>query len=140
MKYATVPADPRVMKQPVIIETTEVSEYHAHVYFDEGTRTVAAWLRDELAVRFQVKLGRWKNGAVGPHPMAMYQVAFDPRIFYEVVAWLMLNRRDLNVLIHPNSGHGHAGDHAYRAIWLGEPLPLDIAFLEQTDAQGVEAA
>ena len=128
------------MNQSVLIEPSEVSEYHAHVYFDESTRPLAAFLRDELAVRFQVRLGRWKDGPVGPHPVPMYQVAFEPRVFYQVVAWLMLNRQGINILIHPISGYGHAADHAHRAIWLGEPLPLDIAFLEQMEARGVEAA
>jgi len=48
--------------------------------------------------------------------------------------FLMLNRHGLDILIHPESGLGHAGDHAVRCAWLGDKLPLDIAFLERIDA------
>lgn len=122
---------------PALLDPRRVIEYHAHVYFDAGTRALAARLRTRLADWFgdQLRLGRWKDGPVGPHPKPMYQVAFAPELFGEVVPFLMLNREQLDILVHPESGLGHAGDHAVRPLWLGRPLPLDITYLEAYDAE-----
>ena len=115
------------------------AEYHAHVYFDPHTRPVAAWLREELERRFPVRMGRWREQPVGPHSKPMYQVAFRPELFGQVVPFLMLNRHGLDILIHPESGLGHAGDHTTRAAWLGHPLPLDVDYLRRIDAGEISA-
>lgn len=112
-----------------------VKEYHAHVYFEPQSRPDAEWLREQLDELFEVRLGRWKEGPVGPHSRAMYQVAFAPSEFDGLIRWLMLNRQELDILVHPDSGLGHAGDHTARALWLGAPLPLDIKFLQQIDRE-----
>ncbi|MCY4453291.1 MAG: hypothetical protein OXC01_15170, partial [Immundisolibacterales bacterium] len=39
--------------------------YHAHVYYDDDSRTTAAWLREQLAERVEVRLGRRGGGAGG---------------------------------------------------------------------------
>ncbi len=49
-------------------DTTEIVGFHAHVYFDTGTRDVAAHVREGLGGRFDVKLGRWFDQPIGPHP------------------------------------------------------------------------
>ncbi len=106
-----------------------ITGYHAHVYYhDDQTRTAAAALRAALDARFPVQLGRWRDEPVGPHPRPMYQVAFAPSIFPELVPWLMLNRAGLTILIHPETGDAIA-DHDRFPLWLGETLALDIAFL-----------
>lgn len=104
--------------------------YHAHVYYDDGTRAVAAELREALARGFEVQLGRWRDEPVGPHPQAMYQVAFAAAEFPRVVPWLMEHHGPLSVLIHPNSGDD-LGDHAHRALWLGPQLALRLDFFRQ---------
>ena len=81
-----------------------VRGYHAHVYYDAATRELAARLRDELAARFAVRLGRWHDVPVGPHTAAMYQVAFEPEELARLLPWLMLNRGPLAVLLHPETG------------------------------------
>ncbi|MDD3651801.1 DOPA 4,5-dioxygenase family protein [Immundisolibacter sp.] len=85
---------------PVLLPQA-VAEYHAHVYFDPATRPVAAWLREQLEHRFAVRMGRWREQPVGPHSKPMYQVAFTPELFGQVVPFLMLNRHGLDILIHP---------------------------------------
>ena len=117
-----------------LIDPLRAGEYHAHVYYTPPQRPHAAWLRAQLGRRFVVRLGRFRETPVGPHPRAMFQVAFVPAHFGAVVPFLMLNRGPLDILIHPESGHGHAGDHAVRSAWLGRPLVLDIPFLELIDA------
>ena len=102
-----------------------IREFHAHIYYDGQTRRAAAELRAALGERFEVALGRWRDEPVGPHPKAMYQVAFEPEFFAEIVPWLMLNRRGLTILVHPDTGHD-VPDHEDFPLWLGEKLDLDI--------------
>jgi DOPA 4,5-dioxygenase len=110
-------------------DVNEIADYHAHVYYDPSSRDRAAMLRDWIAVRFPVVLGRWHEGKVGPHPQAMYQIGFAPSVFPALVPWLMLNRLGLTVLVHPNTGN-ELDDHLLHGIWLGETLPLDASALQ----------
>ncbi|MBL4622166.1 MAG: DOPA 4,5-dioxygenase family protein [Immundisolibacteraceae bacterium] len=115
-----------------LVDVDQISGYHAHIYFEDHTRSVAEQIREQLA-EFDVVLGRWKDGPVGPHTRAMYQVAFAPEQFDRVVRWLMVNRGGLDILVHPETGLGHAGDHTSRALWLGQTLPVKVEYLQQID-------
>lgn len=113
--------------------TTRISSYHAHIYYDPGTtRGTAERLREGIAERFSVRLGRWHDVPVGPHPEPMFQVAFLPALFATLVPWLMLKRTGLTVLVHPNSG-APRDDHLVHALWLGSVLPLngDVLKIEE---------
>lgn len=105
--------------------TAEIEGYHAHVYYDPDTRELAARIRDAIDVAFAVKLGRWHDRPVGPHPQSMYQVAFAVAELPRILPWLMLNRGTLSVLVHPLTGDDYA-DHADFPLWLGKPLPLRL--------------
>jgi len=110
--------------------TTRISSYHAHIYYDPATsRGTALRLREGIAERFSVRLGRWHDVPVGPHPEPMFQVAFLPALFPGFVPWLMLNRAGLTVLVHPNTG-APRDDHLVHALWLGSMLPLKGAVLK----------
>ncbi len=111
------------------IALDKIESYHAHVYFDEATREPAQALRDAISAGFEITMGRWHERPVGPHPMWSYQVAFQPDLFDTLVPWLMLNRGDLNILLHPNTGEDLA-DHRERPFWLGEPQDLDLAIFD----------
>jgi DOPA 4,5-dioxygenase len=102
--------------------------FHAHIYYHTATRDVAARIREALDANFDVQLGRWRDSPVGPHPKAMYQVAFAPEHFGTLVPWLMLHREGLDVLVHPETGDDLA-DHRDRALWLGNRLELDLSAL-----------
>ena len=112
-----------------------IRSYHAHIYFDgaEQGRT-AEILREEIAQRFSVRLGRWHDRLVGPHTRSMYQVSFARDAFPRFVPWLMTNRRGLAVLIHPNTGRPKA-DHLVHAMWLGEILEINAASLPEVDPE-----
>lgn len=109
-------------------EGAQATGYHAHVYYEPQTREAAEFVREGLALRFSVQLGRWHDQPVGPHTLAMYQVLFEADQFGAVVPWLMLHRRGLDVLIHPATGDDLA-DHTRHALWLGKPLPLRLEAL-----------
>lgn len=85
-------------------EPERITGYHAHIYYDAVTRPLAERLRQAIGGRFAAQLGRWHDQPVGPHPVAMYQVAFPVDEFPRLVPWLMLNRRELSVLVHPLTG------------------------------------
>ncbi len=111
-------------------EPIKITGFHAHVYFDTASRDAALQVREGLGARFDVQLGRWHDKPIGPHPKAMYQVAFSLEQFGKLVPWLMLNREGLDILIHPETGDD-VGDHADRSLWLGEKLELDIESLRR---------
>jgi DOPA 4,5-dioxygenase len=111
-------------------DPSEVGGYHAHIYYAPETRVAAERLRAGIAERFQTRLGNWHDDPVGPHPVAMYQVAFASEEFPALVPWLMLNRDGLDVLVHPLTGDSVA-DHTRFALWLGTALPLRLDVLRR---------
>jgi DOPA 4,5-dioxygenase len=117
----TTPTDP-----------AKITEYHIHVYYDPATRDKAALLRDWVEARFPVRMGRWHDNPVGPHPSSMYQIAFKPEVFPALAPFVMLNRMGLTVLLHPESGRPR-DDHTLHATWMGEVLELKTGILRETD-------
>jgi len=115
-------------------EPETITGYHAHVYYAPETRETAARLREGLGARFAARLGRWHDEPVGPHPVSMYQVAFETAEFPRIVPFLMLNRAGLSVLVHPLSGDAYL-DHTRYALWLGEPQELLVEVLKRIRAE-----
>ena len=106
-------------------EQPTITGYHAHIYYDAGTKPAARTLRRQIAARFDTALGRWHDRPVGPHPVNMYQVAFAARDFAEIVPWLALHRGGLQILVHPETGNDVA-DHSDFAMWLGDSMALHL--------------
>jgi aromatic ring-cleaving dioxygenase len=106
-----------------------IRAYHAHVYYDAASRETAARLREHILENFaDIRIGRWRDFPVGPHPRWSYQVAFDAALFAEIVPWLMVRRGGLAILVHPDTGAAY-DDHAHYPLWLGEKLDLDLEVL-----------
>jgi aromatic ring-cleaving dioxygenase len=114
-------------------DAARIDGYHAHIYYGPATRGAAERLRESMGQGFTVRLGRWHDEPVGPHPVSMYQVAFAVGEFARLVPWLMLNRGELSVLVHPTTGDDYA-DHAQFALWLGPPLALKLEVLRRAVA------
>src|SRR3546814_13061754 len=83
---------------------------------------------DRLGTLFAVSLGRMHDVPVGPHPQAMFQIAFAPEALPHVLPWLALNRGGLAVLVHPDTGDDLA-DHRDHAVWMGAVLPRNLSRL-----------
>jgi len=113
-----------------IVDPGIIEDYHAHIYYDPATtRDRAARLRERVAAAFpEAKIGRWHDELVGPHLRSMYQIAFPRALLASLLPWLMLNRDDLTILVHPETGNAYA-DHTQHAAWLGGVLPLNADVL-----------
>jgi len=107
-----------------------IESYHAHVYFDAGSREAAQTLRDAITEAFPVEMGRWHEKPVGPHPRWSYQVAFAPELFDALVPWLMVNRNGLTIFLHPNTGDDLT-DHRDYPLWMGELLELNLSIFDK---------
>jgi len=117
------------------MDTAKIQDWHAHVYFDAITVAPAQALREKIETTFDdIVMGRFHERPVGPHPRFSYQVAFKNEQLAPLLSWLALNRGDLTIFVHPNTGQD-LEDHRDRAIWLGQqvPLVLDI-FTEKRDS------
>ncbi len=107
-----------------------VHGYHAHVYYNPESHAAAAALRDTLAAGFPVQVGRLNDAPVGPHPVSQFAAIFKPDAFQTVVSWLMLNRRGLDILIHPLTDD-MVDDHSVYALWLGSPVDLKLDTMQR---------
>ncbi len=114
-------------------DPSRIVDYHAHIYYNPESRDTATKLREWVAARWpDARMGRWHDLPVGPHPSAMYQIAFHPALFPEIAPFVMMNRMGLTVLLHPESGRPR-DDHTLHATWMGEVLPLKTEILKETD-------
>lgn len=106
---------------------TVITSWHAHVYFDAGSRDHAWALRERILRELdgQLEMGRFHERPVGPHPQWSYQLAIAPERLLRVLEWLTLHHGALDVFIHPNTGDALI-DHRDRALWLGRSYVLDL--------------
>jgi aromatic ring-cleaving dioxygenase len=114
------------------METSQIKDWHAHIYFDPASRDAAWALRERIAAGFDIGMGRFHEKPVGPHPRFSYQVAFKNEQLAELISWLTLNRGDLTVFVHPNTGQD-LEDHRDRAVWLGQQVPLVLSIFTDKD-------
>ena len=105
---------------------SKIIGYHAHIYFDAGTRDKAQSICEACRDLFGIEMGRIHERPVGPHPDWSCQLAFEPKQAGDVIGWLALNRDGLNVLVHPETGDPHR-DHTDHAIWMGAVRPLNTS-------------
>lgn len=110
-----------------------ITAYHAHVYFDAGSRERAQQLCEAAGRAFSVTVGRMHDKPVGPHPRGSCQLAFAAEHFAEVVPWLVLNRGNLTVFAHAETGDA-LKDHTDHVIWLGPSETLNLAALSSARA------
>jgi len=103
-----------------------IRDFHAHIYFDAEEIAKARAIGDEAHRRFSVRVGRHHLGPVGPHPRGSVQLTVPADQFGDVAQWLVLNRGDLTIFAHANTGEDFA-DHTRHVIWFGESETLDLS-------------
>ena len=127
-------------------ESRRVWLFHSHTYFDHQSpkqvtkaRVFMDLVRGTFAATPDVEVHSFVPAPAGPHPRASFEVLFTREVFAEYVSWLMFERpADLSILIHPLT-RSQTQDHTARALWLGEPLAIDVAVLDAADAKALAA-
>lgn len=104
--------------------------FDAHIYFQHTEQNEIESLREYLLSVFanrssDVFVGDVIPREVGPHPLPMLELNFSRALFTDVVLFLMGHRKQLNVLVHPNTGND-IYDHTQGAMWLGKSLQLKM--------------
>ena len=112
------------------LNASQITHWHAHVYFDASSRDAALAFREQVATSLGsvVEIGRFHERPVGPHPLWSYQITITPAHFAEVMPWLTLNHGALDVFLHPNTGDA-LRDHRDCAVWLGHSYALNLQAL-----------
>lgn len=117
----------RATKRPINLHKA----YHAHVYFDDTTKTGARKLCDKVSEKFNLKVGNFLEKPIGPHPCGSCQIIFGTKDFEIFIPWLDENRKDLTVLVHGITGD-NLKDHTDFAYWLGQAVDLNLAIFKNT--------
>ncbi len=108
---------------------TEISTFHAHIYYEAQSFLAARALVEAVRKRFPVSVGKMHQGPVGPHPRWSCQLEFKPDVFGKLIPWLLLNRKGLTIFVHPDTGDD-LKDHTDHTLWMGKMETLNLSFLE----------
>lgn len=108
--------------------------FHAHVYYAVADRSAAERLHAALqAGKGQGELadvvfvGTMVDRPVGPHPLPQYEVHFHRKALPAMLE--RIRSSGLRALVHQLTDDDLA-DHTTQAIWIGEPLVLDLSVMD----------
>jgi DOPA 4,5-dioxygenase len=108
--------------------------WHAHVYYDLDTWSVAEQLHQKLndlkssgGIPNLVLVGKMYDKGVGPHPKPQFEIQFLASDLPAIAE--LLRATGLTSLLHPLTDDDLA-DHTTLAEWIGQPLPLDETVLD----------
>jgi len=110
----------------MVDQQRRIRDFHAHIYFDPEELQRARALGHAARERFGVPEGHYHIRPVGPHPRGSCQLTVPVQQFGEIAQWLVLNRGNLKIFAHANTGNDLA-DHTDHVIWFGESEPLNLA-------------
>jgi len=106
-----------------------IIDFHAHIYYDPEEVEKARGLGNAAQERFGISVGHYHLRPVGPHPRGSVQLTVPPSQLGEFAQWLVLNRGDLTVFAHANTGEDLA-DHTGHVIWFGPSEQLDLSIFD----------
>jgi len=108
--------------------------FHAHIYYEVSDRSAAEQLHSDLLARKGtgdlvdvIFVGEMTDRPVGPHPIPQYEVHFHRKALPTVLE--RINAGRLRALVHQLTNDDLA-DHTSEALWVGEPLDLDLSVLD----------
>lgn len=110
-----------------MIDPDSIRNFHAHIYFDEAELERARALAQAAQERFDVAVGRFHAGPVGPHPRGSCQLTVPAEQFGDFAGWMALNRDDLTIFAHATT-EDELADHTAHVIWFGPSERLDLSF------------
>ncbi len=108
---------------------SDVREFHAHIYFDDGELAVAGILARKAQALFDVAVGHFHEKPVGPHPRGSCQLTVPADRFGAFTIWAALNRGPLTIFAHADTGNDLA-DHSEHVIWFGPSEALDLSIFK----------
>jgi len=111
-----------------------IESFHAHIYFSPGDETTTARAVVDEASReigALVKIGRFHERPVGPHPRGSIQLHVEQANALTVLTWLMQHRDGLTVFVHGNTGDDYL-DHTQHVAWLGDSEPLKLSVFSKS--------
>ena len=103
-----------------------ISDFHAHIYFDPDQIAIAKALGNAAEEKFGVRQGQYHLRPVGPHPRCSCQLTVPSDQFGDIAQWLVLNRGELTIFAHANTGDDLA-DHKHHVIWFGQSEELNLS-------------
>ena len=108
--------------------------YHGHIYYASHERDAAEALRTRFSNLSAadsdpsiVFVGTMTDRPAGPHPIPQYEIHFLKRSLEGVLE--MIRATKLRALVHPLTDDDLA-DHTSLAIWIGQPIELDLSTLD----------
>ena len=106
-----------------------IRDFHTHIYYDaeevDEARRLAAAAQDH----FRIAVGHFHLRPVGPHLRGSCQLTVPTGLFGDVAQWLALNRGQLTIFAHANTGDDIA-DHTQHVIWFGPSEELDLSIFD----------
>ena len=106
-----------------------IRDFHAQIYFAADQVEQPRALGAAAHARFGVPEGHYHLRPVGPHPRGSCQLTVPASKFGDVAQWLVLNRGDLTIFAHANTGDDLA-DHTRNVIWFGPSEALDLSLFD----------
>ena len=107
----------------------DITDFHAHIYFNPDELDQARSLGEAVRERFGVPIGHYHIRPVGPHPRASCQMTVPLMVFGDVARWLVVNRGGLTIFAHATTGNDRA-DHTDHVIWFGQSETLDLSIFD----------
>ena len=103
-----------------------IQDFHAHIYYEPAEVEHAKQLAAAVQARFPISVGHFHLRPIGPHPRGSVQLTVPRDEFGDVAQFLALNRGDLTIFAHAETGEDLA-DHTKHVIWFGPSEPLDLS-------------
>ena len=108
-----------------VMSDQPIRDFHFHIYFDATQIEEAKAVAGAAASAFDLPVGHFHPGPVGPHPRGSVQVTVPTERFGEVAQWFALNRAGLTIFAHASTGDDRA-DHKDHVIWFGPSEQVDL--------------
>jgi aromatic ring-cleaving dioxygenase len=117
--------------------------FDAHICFDVGSSkdiSYAKQLHSRIRYEFpELRTYQLFDHPAGPFVTGSFEVSLrTPLQLGAFVAWLIVYRGPLSVLVHSNTegtweddAQASADDHTIRAFWLGDSKELDLGFFKR---------
>lgn len=107
------------------MQELKIANWHAHLYFPTDKTEEVRPLTETIANTFGYDVGTIWDKPVGPHPIGSCQITVPANHLDKFLPWLMINRGNWDVFLHPNTGNDLL-DHQQNAMWLGKSYPLKL--------------